>query len=257
MVSIDLNCDLGESSHLYEPGNDAEVLQYITSANIACGYHAGNHNIMMDTVRLAKETGVAVGAHPSFPDLEGFGRNEMKLSLEEIFNMIIYQIGAFEAVVKANGMKVNHVKPHGALYNIASRDYQIAQTVANAIHTVNPNFILFALSGSQLAKAGQDTGLNVAHEVFADRTYQLDGSLTSRTEANAMIANADLAVERVIRMVKEEKVTCVNGEDIGIKADTVCLHGDEPEALLFAQRLIEGFRAENIEVRSFGVEQDV
>ncbi|MCM3573619.1 LamB/YcsF family protein [Mesobacillus subterraneus] len=248
MLSVDLNCDLGESYGIFKIGNDSEVLKHITSANIACGYHAGDHNVMMETVKMAKAHGVRIGAHPGFADLHGFGRREMKISAEEIYNLIIYQIGALSAIAKACGTRVVHVKPHGALYNIASKDKEIADAVATAVADVDPSLTLFGLAGSSLVKAGKERGLLVAEEVFADRTYQQDGSLTSRTQSNAMIHDPDLAISRVIRMIREGKVESVDGTDIEMKADTICIHGDEPQALHFAVKLKAALRAEGIQV---------
>jgi 5-oxoprolinase (ATP-hydrolysing) subunit A len=248
VLSVDLNCDLGESYGLFRIGNDKEVLKHITSANIACGYHAGDHNVMMETVKMAKTYGVKIGAHPGFPDLHGFGRREMKMSAEEIYNLTIYQIGALAAIAKSCGTKVEHVKPHGALYNMAGKDKAIADAVAGAVADADPTLVLFGLAGSWLVKAGEKKGLQVAHEVFADRTYQPDGSLTPRSETNAIIHDPDLAIKRVIRMVREGRVEAVDGTEIEIKADTICIHGDEPQALDFAVRLNEALKAEGIEV---------
>nr|WP_286181158.1 5-oxoprolinase subunit PxpA [Bacillus sp. ISL-37] len=247
-MSVDLNCDLGESYGLFRIGNDKEVLKHITSANIACGYHAGDHNVMMETVKMAKTYGVKIGAHPGFPDLHGFGRREMKMSAEEIYNLTIYQIGALAAIAKSCGTKVEHVKPHGALYNMAGKDKATADAVAGAVADADPTLVLFGLAGSWLVKAGEKKGLQVAHEVFADRTYQPDGSLTPRSETNAIIHDPDLAIKRVIRMVREGRVETVDGTEIEIKADTICIHGDEPQALDFAVRLNEALKAEGIEV---------
>jgi 5-oxoprolinase (ATP-hydrolysing) subunit A len=248
VLSVDLNCDLAESYGYYKIGNDKEVLKQITSANIACGYHAGDHNVMMETVKMAKAFGVKIGAHPGFPDLHGFGRREMKVSNEEIYNMTVYQIGALAAIAKACGTKVNHVKPHGALYNMAAKDRGIAEAIAGAVADVDSSLVLFGLADSSLVKAGMKRGLPVAHEVFADRTYQPDGSLTPRSQMNAMIHDSDLAISRVVRMVREGKVEAVDGTDIEIKADTICIHGDEPQALDFAVALKEELKAEGIEV---------
>ncbi|CAM4311883.1 LamB/YcsF family protein [Bacillus manliponensis] len=254
MKAIDLNSDLGESFGAYTIGNDAEVLKYISSANIACGFHAGDYNVMMNTVRLANSLGVGIGAHPGFPDLGGFGRREMKMSPDEIFNLVVYQVGAIQGATAVFHTKVQHVKPHGALYNLASKNWEVAEAIAKAVHAVNPNLVLFGLAGSELVRAGEAAGLKVAQEVFADRTYQPDGTLTSRTEPNAMIHDVDLAAERVLRMVKEKKVTAVNGQDISIQADTICVHGDEAEALDFVKKLRKKLMAENIKIQNFGVE---
>ncbi|WP_342042547.1 LamB/YcsF family protein [Bacillus sp. OTU2372] len=249
MTVIDLNSDLGESFGAFKIGNDEEVLKYISSANIACGYHGGDHNVMFETVKLAKKYGVQIGAHPGFPDMAGFGRREMKLTPREIYHLMVYQIGALEAVCKTNGTNLIHVKPHGALYNMAAKNWEMADSIAQAVFDLNPELVLFALAGSELAKAGQERGLLVAGEVFADRTYQPDGTLTSRLESNAMIHNSEFAINRVIRMIKEGKVEAVDGTDIAIQADTICVHGDDPQALEFVTKLKRAFQTENIKIR--------
>ncbi|WP_010197768.1 LamB/YcsF family protein [Bacillus sp. m3-13] len=252
MRTVDLNSDLGESFGAYTIGNDEEVLQYISSANIACGFHAGDYNVLMKTVQKAAELGVSIGAHPGFPDLAGFGRRDMHMSKQEIFNLVVYQIGAIQAAARVAGTHVHHVKPHGALYNFASKDEMVATAIAEAVHAVDPKLILFGLAGSELVRAGEKVGLRVAQEVFADRTYQPDGTLTPRSHANAMIHDADLAVERVLRMVTEGKVQAVNGEDIFIQADTICVHGDEPEALEFVRKLREKLEENEVVIQAFG-----
>jgi 5-oxoprolinase (ATP-hydrolysing) subunit A len=248
VLSVDLNCDLGESYGLFRIGNDKEVLKHITSANIACGYHAGDHNVMVETVKMAKAYGVKIGAHPGFPDLHGFGRREMKLSAEEIYNLTIYQIGALAAIAKTCGTEIVHVKPHGALYNMAAKDKAIADAIAGAVAAVDSALILVGLAGSCLVKAGEEKGLQVQNEVFADRTYQPDGSLTPRSHTNAIIHDPEIAISRVIRMVREGKVEAVDGTALEIKADTICIHGDEPQALDFAVRLNKALKAEGIEI---------
>ncbi|SNZ03301.1 UPF0271 protein [Terribacillus aidingensis] len=252
MQTIDLNSDLGESFGAYTIGNDAAVLKYISSANIACGFHAGDPNVMVETVKTAAELGVGIGAHPGFPDLAGFGRRNMNLSPKEIYHMVVYQVGAIQGAAKACGTHVQHVKPHGALYNMASKDAAMAEAIAEAVHAVDPELVLFGLAGSELVRAGEKMGLRVAQEVFADRTYQPDGALTPRTQSNAMIHDVTVAVNRVVRMIQEEKVTAVDGTDIAIQADTICVHGDEPEALRFVQQLRERLRTENITIKNFG-----
>lgn len=248
LLSIDLNCDLGESYGLFKIGNDEEILKHITSANIACGFHAGDHNVMMDTVKMAKAHGVKIGAHPGFPDLQGFGRRDMHLTQQEIYNLVVYQIGALEAVARACGTKVYHVKPHGALYNMGARDKRVADAIAQAVLDVNPQLVLFGLSGSLLVKAGEERGLRVANEVFADRNYQPDGTLTPRSHANAMIHDTENAIKRVIRMVKAGMITAFDGTDLEIKADTICVHGDEPQTLGFVEKLKQAFINEEITV---------
>jgi 5-oxoprolinase (ATP-hydrolysing) subunit A len=253
MLSVDLNCDLGESYGLYKIGNDQEVLKHITSANIACGYHAGDHNVMMETVKMAKEQGVKIGAHPGFPDLHGFGRRDMHLTQQEIYNLTVYQIGALEAVARACGTKVVHVKLHGALYNIAARDKFVADAIAQAVFDVNPEFVLFGLAGSLLVRAGEDKGLNVAHEVFADRNYQPDGTLTPRSRADAMIHDTDAAIKRVLRMIKHGELVAIDGSVIEVKADTICVHGDEPKTLEFVVKLKKALLDEGISIgKSWG-----
>ncbi|MEH7117069.1 5-oxoprolinase subunit PxpA [Neobacillus vireti] len=249
MTMIDLNCDLGESFGVFKIGNDEEVLKYISSANIACGFHGGDHNVMFETVKLAKKYRVQIGAHPGFPDLAGFGRREMNLSPREIYHLVIYQIGTLKAVCKVNGTNLVHVKPHGALYNMAAKNRGLADSIAQAVFDLNPQLVLFALAGSELAKAGEERGLLVAGEVFADRTYQHDGTLTSRQEPNAMIHDSEFAITRVVRMIKERKVEAVDGTDIEIQADTICVHGDDPQALEFVTKLKQAFLQENIQIR--------
>ena len=249
MKIIDLNSDIGESFGAFKIGNDVEVLKYISSANIACGYHAGDHNVMFETVRLAQKNGVKIGAHPGFPDLAGFGRREMNLSTREIFNLIIYQIGALQAVCKANGVSLSHVKPHGALYNMAGRSREIADAIAEAIVALDSQLVLFGLAGSELIKAGREKGLQVAEEVFTDRTYQPDGTLTSRRENNAFILDSSEAIQRVTRLITEGKVKAVDGTDLDIQADTICVHGDGPKAVEFLSKLKKALAQENIFLR--------
>ncbi|MFD2615964.1 LamB/YcsF family protein [Terrilactibacillus laevilacticus] len=250
MGFVDLNCDLGESFGAYKIGMDNEILDYVTSANIACGFHAGDPSVMRKTVTLALEKGVQIGAHPGLPDLVGFGRRSMAISPQEAYDMVIYQVGALEAFVKAEGASMQHVKPHGALYNMAAKDPKLSEAIAEAIYAVDPELILFGLSGSQLTKAGEKVGLRVAHEVFSDRTYQIDGSLTSRKEPNALIIDKDKAFKQVLRMVKEGYVKTEQEKDIAIKADTICIHGDGKEALTFARDIRQGFQVENIVVQA-------
>jgi 5-oxoprolinase (ATP-hydrolysing) subunit A len=247
---IDLNSDIGESFGAFKIGNDAEVLKYISSANIACGYHAGDHNIMFETVRLALKYGVKIGAHPGFPDLAGFGRREMNLPPREIYNLMIYQIGALQAVCKANGATLSHVKPHGALYNMAVGNKEIAAAIAEAVADSDSTLVLFGLAGSKLIKAGREKGLQVAEEVFTDRTYQPDGTLTSRKENNAFIHDTGQVIQRVMRMITEGKVEAVDGTDLDIQADTICVHGDGAKAVEFVSELRQALAQENIILRT-------
>ncbi len=191
MFQVDLNCDLGESFGRYKLGEQKEILKYVTSANIACGFHAGDPSVMRETVKLAIENGVKIGAHPGLPDLNGFGRREMNITPQEGYDMVVYQIGAFQGFLTIHNETMQHVKPHGALYNMASKDSELAIAIAQAVYDVSPSFVLFGLSGSELTKAGEKLGLRTAHEVFADRTYQSDGSLTSRSQADALITDQE------------------------------------------------------------------
>lgn len=247
---MDLNCDLGEGFGHYQIGNDEEILKYITSANIACGYHAGDPNIMMKTVQLAKKLNVQIGAHPGLPDLAGFGRREINITPEEIYHLMLYQIGALQAFAKVNNVSVQHIKPHGALYNMAEKNREISKAIVKAIKKIDSDLILYGLSGGILCEEGEKAGLSVAHEVFADRTYQPDGTLTPRTEQNALIHDLDQAIKQVIKMVKEQKVITVNGQEIPIKADTICIHGDGPHSLSFVQNLLKELEAEGILIQS-------
>lgn len=249
-LTIDLNCDLGESFGTYTLGNDAAILPYVTSANIACGYHAGDPLVMQRTVRLALEHHVAIGAHPGLPDLVGFGRREMAVTAAEVYAMTVYQIGALQAFVKAEGTTLHHVKPHGALYNMAAVDATLAQAIAEAVYKVCPDAILYGLAGSCLITASEAIGLKTAQEVFADRTYQQDGTLTSRNKPGALITEPETAINQVIRMLKEGKVATQQGIDISIKADTVCLHGDGAHALTFARYLNKTLSEEGIRLKA-------
>ena len=249
MVSIDLNCDLGESFGSYTIGMDDQVIPYISSANVACGFHASDPLTMAHTAALCRKHGVSVGAHPGFPDLLGFGRRNMAVSPEEAKAYVQYQLGALWAFCREQGLPLQHVKPHGALYNMAGKDYTLARAICEGVQAVDPKLIMLVLSGSQMQRAAQDTGLRVAREVFADRAYEEDGSLVPRTKAGAMISDEDLAVSRVIRMIRHGCVTTVTGRDIPIQADSVCVHGDGPKALLFVQKLHQALEEEEIQIR--------
>ena len=236
---IDLNCDLGEGA-----GHDAALMPLITSANIACGAHAGDAATMRATVALAQKHGVALGAHPGFVDRENFGRIEIALPPSEVRALVASQIDALRAFGS-----LRHVKAHGALYNMAARDAALAEVMAEAVHTADPTLILFVLPNSALARAAQARGLRIANEVFADRTYQRDGSLTSRSRPDALIHDEAAAVAQVLRMVREGVVRATDGTDVPIVADTVCLHGDGPHPVEFARRLRAELGAAGIEVR--------
>lgn len=244
--SVDLNCDLGESFGAYRLGEDEKILRYVTSANIACGFHAGDPSTMRDTVTLCLEQGVQIGAHPGLPDLAGFGRRHMQISAREACDMVVYQIGALSAFIVSEGGNLRHVKPHGALYNFASTSRDIACAIAEAVYRVNPELILYGLSGSELIRAGKSIGLQTASEVFADRTYVKDGTLTPRGSKGAVIAQADQAVEQAVRMVKQGTVDSIDGTLIHIQADTICIHGDGPHAVNFAKEIREGLEKSSI-----------
>ena len=252
MYKIDLNSDIGESFGNYMLGMDEEVLKYVTSANIACGWHAGDATVMDKTVLMAKSLNTSIGAHPGFPDLMGFGRREMKVGYEEAKNYIKYQIGALWAFARSHGVELQHVKPHGAFYNMAAKDSRMARAIAEAVYEVDKELILVGLAESEMIRMGKDIGLKVANEVFADRAYNPDGTLVSRNINGAVIHDRDTAINRVIRMVKEGKVTSVTGEDINIQADTICVHGDNPSAVLFVQEIRKALEKENIKVEPMG-----
>jgi len=243
---VDLNCDMGESFGAYKLGLDEEVIKHITSANVACGFHAGDPTVMRRTVNLARQHGVAVGAHPGFPDLLGFGRRDLAATPEEAKDYVVYQIGALQAF--AGPARLQHVKPHGALYNMAARDAGLAKAMVDAVLEVDKNLILVALSGSEWVRIGEKAGLRVASEVFADRAYNPDGSLASRRLPGAVIEDHEQVVSRGVRMATERKVTAINGKDIEVRADTICLHGDNPEAVTLAKTLKAKLLAVGVEV---------
>ncbi len=246
---VDLNCDMGESFGPYKMGNDEEILDFVTSANIACGFHAGDPATMRKTVKLALEKGVGIGAHPGFQDLTGFGRRNIIVTPREAYEIVVYQIGALYGFVKAEGGVMQHVKPHGALFNMAATDAALSEAIAEAVYAVNPELILFGLSGSEIVKAGKKIGLRSANEVFSDRTYQTDGTLTNRKEAYALITDPDIAINQVVRMIKHGVVTSTTGTDISIVADTVCIHGDGIHALDFARLISQTLKTADIDVK--------
>ncbi|MEO7917710.1 MAG: 5-oxoprolinase subunit PxpA [Dokdonella sp.] len=235
--SIDLNCDLGESFGAWKMGDDEGALKHISSANIACGFHAGDPATMRRTVAAAIRHDVAIGAHPSLPDLQGFGRREIAISASEVHDLILYQIGALAAFAKAEGGTLSHVKPHGALYNMAARDVSLADAVADAVRDFDSNLILVGLSGSELPAAGERAGLRVAHEVFSDRRYRADGSLLPRSDAGAVIDDIAEAIDQALRLATRGEVVTDDGSVLAVRADTLCLHGDRPTAAEFASRL--------------------
>lgn len=248
MYKVDLNSDLGESFGRYTLGMDADILPLVSSANVACGYHASDPVVMDKTIAMAKEASVHVGAHPGFPDLMGFGRRNMDVSPAEAKAYTLYQLGALDAFCRAHGVKLQHVKPHGAMYNMAGKDYALSRAICEAIYAYDKELIVMALSGGELVHAAEDMGLKVAREVFADRAYEEDGSLVNRRKEGAMITDEDVAIARVVRMIKEQKVTAITGKDIPIKADSVCVHGDGVKALAFVKRIRETLTAEGIEI---------
>ncbi|MBZ2175915.1 LamB/YcsF family protein [Schnuerera sp. xch1] len=250
MYKIDLNSDIGESFGNYKLGLDEEVVRHISSANIACGWHAGDPMIMEKTINFAIESNVSIGAHPGLPDLIGFGRREVKITSQEAKNYIKYQIGALWAFAQSKGVKLQHVKPHGALYNMAAKDSELARAIAEGIYEVDKDLILVGLANSELTKAGKEIGLRIANEVFADRAYNPDGTLVSRKKFGAVIHDKNLAIKNVIRMVKEGKIETITGEDISIQADTICVHGDNPQAVLFVQEIRKALENEDVQVAS-------
>lgn len=250
LLTIDLNSDLGESFGHFKVGNDDEVLKYVTSANIACGFHAGDPITMEKTVEKALENNVAIGAHPGFMDLMGFGRRNLQVSPEELKAYIIYQVSALQGFVRALGGKMQHVKPHGALYNMAAEDYKLARAVAEGVYHVDSDLILMGLAGGQLINAGKDVGLRTASEVFADRTYTREGKLVSRSQAGAVIYDKEKAAEQILTIVKSSKVTSIDGHEIPIEADSICVHGDNEEAVQLVKYLKERLEQENIKIQS-------
>ncbi len=250
MARIDFNCDMGESFGAYTMGNDLAILDYVNSANIACGFHAGDPPTIHKTVQAAIAKGVAVGAHPGLPDLQGFGRRNMAVSAAEAYDMVVYQIGAVAAFAQASGGRLAHVKAHGALYTMAAKDPRLAEAIAKAVRDFDSKLILFALSGSAMIDAAEAIGLRAAAEVFADRTYQDDGTLTPRSQPHAMIEDEDASIAQVKRMVTEGVVRSASGKDVRVRADTLCIHGDQPHALAFAKRIRAELTRVGVEVKA-------
>jgi UPF0271 protein len=251
-MRVDINCDMGESFGAYEIGADAEVLPHVTSANIACGFHGGDPAVMRVTVAAARKLGVAIGAHPGLPDLAGFGRRAMQVTPQEVYDLIIYQVGALLGFARAAGAELQHVKPHGALYNMAAAQPPLADAIARAVRDIDARLVLFGLAGSHLLAAANRVGLACASEAFADRNYLHDGALVPRSRPDAMVADVGAAVRRAVRMVREGIVADVDGEDIPIRADTICLHGDGPNAAALARELRSGLIAAGIDVAAPG-----
>ena len=242
---VDLNADLGEGA-----GHDDELLALVTSANIACGFHAGDAETIRRSIEAARDRQVAVGAHPSLFDRENFGRKELPVKPDEVFDAVVYQLGIFQAIADAAKVRPNHVKPHGALYNMAVRDQELANAIGRAIAKVDTKLILFAPQNSALARAGETSGLQIAHEVFADRNYLSDGALVPRTRPDALLHDPEEAAPRVVRMLREGKVRSVDGVDVDLRAETICLHGDNPEAVDFARVLRLRLEKEGVTIRA-------
>ena len=249
-MTIDLNADLGESFGRWTLGSDRELMRAITSANIACGYHAGDPGVMRTTVRLAREAGVAVGAHPGLPDLAGFGRRNMAVSAGEVEDMVLYQTGALAAIAAAEGVRLQHVKPHGALYNMAVKERALADAIARAVRALDAALIVFALPGTELEHATRDAGLTVAREGFADRAYEADGTLTPRTRPGAVIHSAEEVIGRAVRIARDGVVRATNGSDIPMRVDTICTHGDTPGSHDLTRQLRAALEADGIAVSS-------
>jgi UPF0271 protein len=247
-TTIDINCDLGESFGAWQMGDDAALLAVVSSANIACGFHAGDPDIMRHTVATAVEHHVAIGAHVSLPDLQGFGRREMSVTPNEAYAMTLYQVGALQGFTQAAGARLHHVKPHGALYNMAARDMKLADAIACAVRDFDPGLWLFGLAGSALPEAGRAAGLAVAAEAFADRGYRADGSLQPRREPGAVITESDQAIAQAMAMAREGKVRAVDGSIVTLKADTLCVHGDGAHAVAFARNLRAALEAAGIAI---------
>jgi UPF0271 protein len=243
LQTIDINCDMAEGI-----GNEAELMPWISSANIACGFHAGNEDLMKSTIELCQKYQVAVGAHPSFPDKENFGRTNMNLPADQIYEMVSAQIHLLKKIARVQGIRVHHVKPHGALYNMAAKDAALAGNIARAVKDLDSTLVFYGLSQSVMIDEAKKLDLRVANEVFADRTYQPDGSLTPRTQPNALIIDEEEAIQQTIRLTKEGKVMTASGEDIQLRADTLCLHGDGKHAVAFAKLIHARLRLEKIKI---------
>lgn len=248
MKGIDLNCDLGESFGTYTLGLDKEVIPHVTSANIACGWHAGDPIVLKDTIALAKACGTAVGAHPGFPDLMGFGRRNMSVTRAEAKAYTTYQLGAFYGFARSAGLPVQHVKPHGAFYNMAGKDLEMSLGICEAVAEFDNNIILLALAGSQMVEAAKQVGLRVASEFFADRAYEDDGSLVARSKPGAVLHDEDACIDRIVTLAKTGTVKTINGSSIALLAHSICVHGDNPSAVLFVKKIRETLAAEGIKV---------
>jgi len=251
-MRVDINSDMGESFGAYTIGHDDGLMNAITSANVAAGFHAGDPSVLRATVRLAKARGVAVGAHPGFPDLVGFGRRELNVTPAEAEDMVLYQVAAVAGVAASEGVKLQHVKPHGALFNMAVRNAELAAAIARGVAAFDPSLILFGLPGSEILNAGRKAGLRVAAEVFADRAYEPDGTLASRRKPGSVIHDAGAVVARAVRMVKEKSVVAIDGSVVPLEADTICVHGDTPGSDALAAKIRAGFEAAGVTVKAIG-----
>ena len=251
-MRIDLNGDVGESYGAYEIGHDASLIPVLTSANVACGFHAGDPGVMRATVALAREHGTAIGAHPGFPDLAGFGRREMQATAREVEDFVAYQIGALAGIAEAQGIRLTHVKPHGALYNMAARDVVLADAIARATASVDRSLMLFGLPGSQSLDAARRHGLRAVSEAFADRAYRGDGSLVPRSEPGAVIDDADAVVERAVSIARDRVVLAADGTRVALDVETICVHGDTPGAAELAARIRQVLRDAGIQIKAVG-----
>lgn len=250
MPSVDINCDMGESFGAWTMGNDAELMEYISSANIACGFHAGDPTTIRETIELALSKGVAVGAHPGYPDLQGFGRRAMTLNTQEVFDIVLYQVSALKGICESLGGHLHHVKAHGALYNQAAKNPDLAKAIAEAVVKIDPQLVFFGMSGTCLIEAAEKVGLRTAAEVFADRTYRSDGRLTPRSEPDALIHEKEQAIRQVIQVIESQTVTATDGRSITLRAETVCIHGDGKNAIQFAKAIKEKLIENGIPVRA-------
>ena len=250
MQTIDLNCDMGESFGAWKMGDDSALLHHVTSVNIACGFHAGDPTTIRNTITTAIQKNVAIGAHPGYPDLLGFGRRNMSIPPKEVYDLILYQVAALKGICESLGTRLHHVKPHGALYNQAAKSRELSGAIAKAVKDIDSSLIFYGGAGTCLITEAAKLDLATASEVFADRTYQSDGSLTPRQHPNAMISDTEVAIEQAMRMVRSHEVIALDGHTIPVKAETICIHGDGPNALEFASALRTAFETNGIKVKS-------
>lgn len=251
-MRVDLNCDMGESFGIYKIGLDEEAVKHISSASIACGFHAGDPQVMARTVDLAVAHGVAVGAHPSYPDLIGFGRRKMEVEPQQLKNYIIYQVGALHAFVRAGGTRLQHVKPHGALYNTAAADISTARTIAGAVASIDENLILMGPANSEMERAAREAGLRYAREVFADRAYNRDGTLVDRSRPHSVITDSAEVAERMVELISTGRITSIDGASFRAKADSICVHGDTPGAIEHMIKLRRSLQAAGVKIMPVG-----